>query len=105
MKTLPLFVSSAGLPAAIITPASSFAVNPLYDFTSPFLGAFAHGDIAVIELASDLPADIEAYDIYTGSDEFGQEARHYGHGRSGTGNKGSTGGADFFYARTGLQPI
>lgn len=97
------FVLSAGLPAPIIIDAVSFTVHPFYDITLPFYGAFAHGDIAVVELAEDLPPGIDTYDIYTGSDEFGQEARHYGHGRSGKGNKGATGGADFYYARTGLN--
>jgi hypothetical protein len=97
------FILSAGLPDALIIEASSFTVHPLYDFLSPFLGAFAHGDIAVIELAESLPEGIETYELYRNSDEFGKEARHYGHGRSGKGNKGATGGADFFYARTGLN--
>jgi hypothetical protein len=82
---------------------AGFAVNPLYDALNPFVGAFAPGDVAVIEMAADLPADVERYDLYRDPDEFGQVTRHYGHGRSGKGNKGATGGADFFYARTGLN--
>lgn len=98
-----LAVFNAGLPAPLIVPASGFAVHPYFDFFAPFYGAFAHGDVAVIELAQPLPAGIDTYDLYRNSDEFGQETRHYGHGRSGKGNKGATGGADFFYARTGLN--
>lgn len=82
---------------------AGFAVNPLYDALNPFVGAFAPGDVAVIEMAADLPADVERYELYREADEFGQVTRHYGHGRSGTGNKGATGGAGFFYARTGLN--
>ena len=82
---------------------AGFAVNPLYDFTQPIVGAFALGDVAVIEMTNDLPADVERYDLYRGTNEFGLETRHYGHGRSGKGTKGATGGSDFFYARTGLN--
>ncbi|MEQ9002982.1 MAG: trypsin-like serine protease [Pseudomonadales bacterium] len=97
------FVLSAGQPSPLLLDAVGFTVHPDYEFFLPFLGAFAHGDVAVIELAADLPAGVETYELYTGSDEFGQTARHYGHGRSGTGNKGATGPADFFYGRTGLN--
>ena len=82
---------------------SGFAVNPVFDFLSPFFGAFAAGDVAVIELRDPLPADVERYELYRDGDEFFQETRHYGHGRSGKGNKGATGGSSFFYARTGLN--
>jgi hypothetical protein len=98
-----LFVLSAGLDQPLILPAIGFSVHPLYDLTNPWFGAFAHGDIAVIELAEPLPQEIETYEIYRDFDEFGQESRHYGHGRSGKGNKGATGSTDFFYARTGLN--
>lgn len=91
-----LFFSEAGQIAG-------FAVNPLYDATNLVFGAFAAGDVGVIEMTSDLPADVERYDLYRDPDELGQETRHYGHGRSGKGNMGATGGADFFYARTGLN--
>lgn len=98
------FVLNAGQPAPLILEASSFAVHPWYpQFLSFGFGAFAHGDIAVIELVNPLPADIEIYDLYRDEDEYNQTARHYGHGRSGKGNKGATGEADFFYARTGLN--
>jgi hypothetical protein len=97
------FVLSAGLAAPMIVEASGFAVHPRYAQWLPLLGAFAHGDIAVIELADPLPPYIEAYGLYTGSDELGREARHYGHGRSGVGHKGATGGASFYDGRTGLN--
>lgn len=87
-----------------IALASGFAVNPEFDFwNSVGFGAFSDGDVAIIEMPFDLPASIERYDLYRDTDEFGQETRHYGHGRSGKGNKGATGGASFFYARTGLN--
>ena len=82
---------------------AGFAVNPLFDITSPFFGAFAIGDVAVIEMTNDLPANVERYDLYRGTNEFGQETRHYGHGLSGKGTKGATGDTDIFYARTGLN--
>lgn len=82
---------------------AGFAVHPFFDILSPVVGAFAPGDIAVIEMADDLPADVERYDLYTSGDEFNKETRHYGHGRSGKGNQGATGGSDFFFARTGLN--
>ena len=63
----------------------------------------APGDIAVISLPFDLPGDVERYEMYRTADEFGQVTRHYGHGRFGTGDSGATGGADFFFARTGLN--
>ncbi|WP_100642976.1 trypsin-like serine protease [Alteromonas facilis] len=97
------FVLTAGLDSPMILDASSFAVHPWYDALNPYLGAFAHGDIAVVELAEPLPDEIETYELYRTPDEFGSETRHYGHGRSGKGNKGATGDADFFYARTGLN--
>jgi hypothetical protein len=97
------FVLSAGLDSPVVIPGVSFAVHPWYDIFAPFYGAFAHGDIAVIELMEDVPEGIDVYELYRDDDEFGQETRHYGHGRSGKGNKGATGGSDFFYARTGLN--
>jgi hypothetical protein len=97
------FVLNAGLPGPMFLEASSFAVHPWYPILEPFYGAFAHGDIAVIELVDPLPEGIETYEIYRDEDEFNQEARHYGHGRSGKGNKGATGDADFFVGRTGLN--
>lgn len=96
-------VFSAGLAAPTILDATAFSVHPAYDFWSPILGAFADGDVAVVELPNPLPAFIDRYDLYTTADEFGEPTRHYGHGRSGKGNKGATGGSDFFYARTGLN--
>lgn len=99
------FVLSAGLTAPIIVDAESFAVHPFWPAFEPLFGPIAPGDVAILKLneAMPLPDWIETYDIYRGTDEFGQETRHYGHGRSGKGNKGATGGADFFYARTGLN--
>ena len=97
------FVLSAGLPAPLILDAQSFTVHPWYDIFSPFYGAFAHGDLAIVELAEPLPADIDTYDIYRDFDEFDKMARHYGHGSSGKGTKGATSGSEFFYARTGLN--
>lgn len=97
------FVVSAGEETPIIIDASGFVVNPLYPALVPFLGAAAHGDLAVIELAVGLPAGINTYELYRDSEEFGVAARHYGHGTSGTGQKGVTEGSDFFYARTGLN--
>lgn len=91
-----LFFSAAG-------DVAGFAVHPYYDILNPFVGAFAPGDVAVIEMTSDLPADVERYALYRDADEFGRDTRHYGHGRSGKGPKGATGDADFFYARTGLN--
>jgi hypothetical protein len=84
-----------------ILPTNGFSVNPLFDFFEPLVGAFAPGDVAVIELAVQLPDGIEFYELYRDFDEFTTETQHYGHGRSGTGDEGATGNADFFYARTG----
>jgi len=98
------FILNAGLPAPMLLEAVSFVVNPWYPvFLGAGYGAFAHGDMAIIELENPLPAEIEIYELYREFDEAMQEARHYGHGRSGKGNKGATGGSDFFYARTGLN--
>jgi len=97
------FILNAGLESPMILEASGFSVHPMYDIYSPSYGAFAHGDIAVIELEDELPPEIETYELYTSADEFDKETRHYGHGRSGKGNKGATGDADFWYARTGLN--
>lgn len=84
-----------------IYEATGFSVNPIYDFFSPLVGAFAPGDVAVIELAEALPAEVEIYELYRDSDDLLKETQHYGHGRSGTGDTGATGGTDFFFARTG----
>jgi len=96
-------ILSAGLLDPLILDATAFSVHPAYDFWSPILGAFADGDVAVVELTNPLPGYIDRYDLYTTADEFGETTRHYGHGRSGRGNKGATGGSDFFFARTGLN--
>jgi len=96
-------VLSAGLAAPAILDATAFSVHPAFDLTNPTFGAFADGDVAVVELPNPLPGFIERYDLYTTPDEFNQTTRHYGHGRSGRGNKGATGGSDFFFARTGLN--
>lgn len=83
---------------------TGFTVNGFFDLLSQFgFGAFAAGDVAVIELAENLPDDVERYELYRAADEFGEETRHYGHGRSGTGYRGATGGASFIIARTGLN--
>jgi hypothetical protein len=102
------FILSAGQPAPIMIDAAGFAVHPWFDFFVPLYGAFAHGDVAVIELAEDLTmrpdiVDLEIYGLYADPDEFGQKTRHYGYGLSGKGNKGATGDASFFYSRTGLN--
>jgi len=98
------FILNAGLPAPMLLDASSFTVHPWYpQFLAFGYGAFAHGDMAIIELEAPLPEGIEIYELYREVDEFDQEARHYGHGRSGKGNKGATGDSDFFFARTGLN--
>lgn len=81
----------------------SYAVNPLYDALVPLFGAFAAGDFAVLEVDQPFEGDVERYDLYRADDEFGQTTRHYGHGRSGPGNKGAVGGSSFFFARTGLN--
>lgn len=97
------FILSAGLETPVLIEGSSFAYHPSYPGYLPNYGAFSHGDIAVVELAEPIPDGIETYGLYRDTDEFGQDARHYGHGRSGVGNKGATGGAGFFYARTGMN--
>ena len=84
-----------------IYEATGFSVNPTFDFFAPIVGAFAPSDVAVIELAESLPGDVEIYELYRDGDELRKETQHYGHGRSGVGETGATGGADFFYARTG----
>lgn len=85
----------------LILEASGFSVNPEFDFFEPIVGAFAQGDVAVVELTDPLPAHIEIYELNRATDELRAETQHYGHGRSGQGETGATGGADFFYARTG----
>ncbi len=85
----------------VIIPATGFSVNPEYDFYEPIVGAFAQGDVAVLELAYAIPEGVETYELYRTPDELRKETQHYGHGRSGVGEGGATGDADFFYARTG----
>ncbi len=97
------FVLSAGRSTPAIIDASAFEVHPFYPALAPVFGAFAPGDIAVIELSEDIPAGTEVYELYRNADEFDQEVRHYGHGGAGRGNQGVTVGADFFYGRTGLN--
>lgn len=97
------FILNAGEPTPIILEAASFVVNPLYPALLPFQGAAAHGDLAVIQLAEAIPANIETYELYREPDEFDVPVRHYGHGTSGTGQKGVTESSDFFYSRTGLN--
>ena len=95
------FVLNAGQPQPYVIDMVGFSVHPEFDFLAPFLGAFASGDVAVAETATPLPAGTETYEIYRTGDEIGKETQHYGHGRSGEGPGGATGGADFFYGRTG----
>ena len=89
------------LPTSGIFEAKGFSVNPLFDALAPFVGAFAAGDVAVIELMEPLPEGVETYELYRDFDELRKATQHYGHGRSGVGEEGATGGADFFYGRTG----
>jgi hypothetical protein len=80
---------------------TGFSANPTFDFYEPLVGAFAPGDVAVIELAEPIPAGVETYELYRDSDELMKETQHYGHGRIGVGETGATGDSDFFYGRTG----
>ena len=97
IRNIRFILPSEGLILATV----GFSVNPEFDFFEPIVGAFAQGDVAVVELAEPLPANIEIYELYTSADELKKETQHYGHGRSGVGETGATGDADFFYARTG----
>lgn len=97
-----IFVLNADLAAPEFRSGIAFQVHPYWDAFSS-LGAFAPGDVAVIELSEAIPSWVETYELYRAPDEFGKPTRHYGHGRSGKGNKGATGDADFFSARTGLN--
>lgn len=97
IRNIRFIVPSEGL----ILSTVGFSVNPEFDFYEPIVGAFAQGDVAVVELAQPLPANIEIYELNTSAEELRKETQHYGHGRSGVGETGATGGADFFYARTG----
>jgi len=97
VRNIRFIVPSEGL----ILGTVGFSVNPEFDFLEPIVGAFAQGDVAVVELAEPLPANIDIYELYSTADELKKETQHYGHGRSGVGETGATGGADFFYARTG----
>jgi hypothetical protein len=96
-----LFVLNAGQVGPSITPAIGFSVHPEFDLLEPVLGAFASGDIAVIELANAVPEGTETYALYRSREEVQKETQHYGHGRSGEGDEGATNDADFFYGRTG----
>lgn len=69
------FFPAGSTGAADAQEALSFSVHPLLDALFPLAGAFAGGDVAVIELAEALPSGVENYDLYTGSDEFGQTTR------------------------------
>ena len=84
-----------------ILEGTGFSVNPLFDELEPFVGAFAPGDVAVIELSEPVPTGVDIYDLYRETEELGLPTQHYGHGRSGVGGTGATGDADFFYGRTG----
>ncbi|UZQ56056.1 trypsin-like serine protease [Trichothermofontia sichuanensis B231] len=67
--------------------ASAVFVHPDWD------GNFLRGhDIAVIELASEAPAEAQRYDIFTIRDgtEIGKVNTKVGYGQSGTGNTGAT---------------
>ena len=87
-------------PASIYTPsyvsfdtASALSSGPIDDiFIHPsYDGTLESGyDIAVIQLASDAPADAPRYGLYTGTDEMGQLSVKAGHGRTGHGSTGKT---------------
>lgn len=95
------FVLNAGQPVPAIIDTVGFSVHPEFDALAPILGAFASGDVAVAELEWPIPAGTETYELYRDGDELQKETQHYGHGRSGLGEEGATGDADFFYGRTG----
>lgn len=69
---------------------SNFFIYPEYDSLQSF------NDIAIIELASEAPANISRYDIYRNSDEVGRVGQKVGTGAFGTGSTGVGTSPEFF---------
>lgn len=69
-----------------VTAITQADVHPDYN------GNVIYGnDVAVLDLAATPSSDIEIYDIFRGSNEFGQAFEVVGYGRTGTGDQGSGG--------------
>lgn len=58
--------------------------HPTYNGT-----VWSPGDIAILNLVADAPADAERYDIYRDTDEVGNVIQKAGYGRAGNGIQGS----------------
>lgn len=84
-----------------IYEGTGFSVNPLFDALEPLVGAFAPGDVAVIELDMPLDPTVEIYELYRDGGELRMETQHYGHGLNGVGDEGATDGSNPLYGRTG----
>jgi len=65
-------------------PVAEFFIHPLWN------GKFAKAnDVAVLQLASEAPAEAERYDLYRQIDELNQLSVLVGYGLSGNGNEGA----------------
>jgi len=64
-------------------PVAEFFIHPLWN--RDFANA---NDVAVLQLASEAPAEAERYDLYRETDELNQLSVLVGYGRSGNGNEG-----------------
>lgn len=56
----------------------TFYVHPDYD------GSLSGGDVAIIELDGPAPGNVDAYDIYRGSDKTGRDIAKVGYGQAAT---------------------
>lgn len=81
------FDNPSGPTVVNVSPVlnSNVHVNP--NWTGSLLNG---GDIAIIEMPVNAPADAEQYGIYEGGDEVGKVFTKVGYGRSGTGLTGDT---------------
>jgi len=65
-------------------PVAEFFIHPLWN------GNFVNAnDVAVLQLASNAPAEAERYDLYRQTDELNQLSVLVGYGQSGNGNEGA----------------
>lgn len=101
----PIFFLQGNLadPLYEFEASESAHIHPLYTATAPLLGAFALGDIAIVNLKESPRTrfpEVEQYELYT-EESLGEVASHSAFGTTGT---GETGGERLdLQGRTGLN--
>lgn len=93
------YLNYGGSPSQVIG-ASALAIHP--DFTG-FLNPALNDDLAIVTLASPLPAGVPIYPLYLDPVTAGDVLTMVGYGKSGYGDVGYTVGASLTVKRTGAN--